>query len=103
MLQSVDQHLGNFIGTLLEYDAKNNVGIGTRYMRIKVCIDEPLKRGKMIKKASSKVKLDKLKYESLWVFCNICGIIGHSNRSYEMLINMGQKTKVAQKKNYLPK
>lgn len=94
MLQSARQQVGNFIGMFLEYDKKNNVGVGSRYMRIKVRIDvrKPLKRGKVIKKSGSEGKLEKLKYERLGVFCYICGITGHAEQSCESLINMTEDT-----------
>ncbi|KAG6772265.1 hypothetical protein POTOM_023665 [Populus tomentosa] len=50
MFVGVGKHLGNFIGTFVDYDMNNNNGVWRNYMRIRLLIDIslPLKRWKKI-------------------------------------------------------
>lgn len=48
MSEAVGKQLGNFFGTFIEYDAKNNAGIWREFTRLKVrvVVRKPLKRKK---------------------------------------------------------
>lgn len=52
MLEAVGIQLGNFFGSFVMYDSKNNSSIWREYMRIKINVDvrRPLKRKKKIKR-----------------------------------------------------
>ncbi|WOH08183.1 hypothetical protein DCAR_0727620 [Daucus carota subsp. sativus] len=52
MTEMVGKQLGNFFGTFLQYDAKNNSSIWREFMRIRIRVDvrKPLKRKKKIVK-----------------------------------------------------
>lgn len=75
MSEAVGQHIANFIGEFLEYDAKNSTSFGKSYMCIRVLIDvrKPLMRMKKIKKPGGEAKEVRFKYERLGPFCYLCG------------------------------
>lgn len=79
MALAVGQHLGNYIGEFVEYDANNSSGIWRSYMCIKVLLDVrlPLKKEKKVKKPDGEWKTVHFKYERLGVFYFFCGRIGH--------------------------
>lgn len=82
MSEVVGKQLGNFFGSFLEYDARNNSSIWREYMRLKVRIDvrKPLKRKKKIVKKDKSEVMVVCKYEKLGDFCFICGLVSHTER-----------------------
>lgn len=50
MTEMVEKQLGNFFGTFVQYDAKNNSSIWREYIRIRIKMDvrKPIKRKKKI-------------------------------------------------------
>ncbi|XP_074327265.1 uncharacterized protein LOC141665185 [Apium graveolens] len=82
MTEAVGVQLGNFFGTYITYDNKNNSSIWREYMRIKVRIDvrKPLKRKKKIKRKNGSEFVVSCKYERLGDFCFACGLVSHTER-----------------------
>ncbi|XP_060959153.1 uncharacterized protein LOC133030431 [Cannabis sativa] len=82
MTLSVITALGNFIGTFIESDPNNFVGVWRDFLRIRVRInvDKPIKRRMKVSSDISSWYWANFKYEKLPTFCFICGIIGHSER-----------------------
>ncbi|XP_074323028.1 uncharacterized protein LOC141659976 [Apium graveolens] len=82
MTEAVGVQLGNFFGTFITYDNKNNNSIWREYMRIKVRIDvrKPLKRKKKIKRKNGSEFVVSCKYERLGDFCFACGLVSHTER-----------------------
>lgn len=80
MSEAVGKQLGNFFGTFLEYDAKNNASIWREFMWLKIMVDvrKPLKRKKKICKRDKTEVIVQCKYERLEDFCFICGLLSHS-------------------------
>uniref|UniRef100_A0A803NLH2 Reverse transcriptase n=1 Tax=Cannabis sativa TaxID=3483 RepID=A0A803NLH2_CANSA len=76
----VCKDLGNFIGSFVEADKKNFLGLWRDYLRIRVTLDvsKPLKRRKKILTVDGKEFWVNFKYEHVPTFCFICGIMGHS-------------------------
>lgn len=71
--------LGNYIGKFVQFDPKSISSSWMDYMRLRVRLDVriPLKKGKKIilpDGSSSKVNF---KYERLFSFCFLCGLLGH--------------------------
>lgn len=90
MTQLVGETLGNFVGEFLEYDPNNNNGFWRNYMRVRVRLDvnQPLKRTKKIKKAGGECMEVQFKYERLGVFCFLCGVIGHVEQHCDKLFEL---------------
>lgn len=90
MLEVVGQHLGNYIGSFVEYDAHNNDWAWRSYMRLKVNVDVrfPLKKEKKVRKLGGEWKVVKFKYEKLGTFCYLCGVLGHTDQFCEKNFQM---------------
>ena len=60
--EKVCQDLGNFIGTFVESDSKNFMGLWREYLRIRVTLDvnQPLKRRRRIGRSKNEVFLGQL-------------------------------------------
>lgn len=72
--------LGNFIGTFetVEVNEQGNISGETLRVRIKININDPIKRGTNVQIGSSdKLKWIPITYEKLLDFCYHCGRIGH--------------------------
>ncbi|XP_060963951.1 uncharacterized protein LOC133033270 [Cannabis sativa] len=82
MTLSVVTALENFIGTFLESDPNNFLGVWRDCLRIRVRInvEKPIKRRMKISIDDSSWYWVNFKYERLPTFCFICGIIGHTER-----------------------
>jgi hypothetical protein len=80
MKEKVGKSLGDYIGSLVEYDKNNNTSFWRQYMRLRVKIDVrlPLKKDTRVKDREGNWCIVKFKYEKLGTFCFICGIMGHS-------------------------
>uniref|UniRef100_A0A803Q9H0 Zinc knuckle CX2CX4HX4C domain-containing protein n=1 Tax=Cannabis sativa TaxID=3483 RepID=A0A803Q9H0_CANSA len=89
MSERVVRDLGNFVGTFVKSDPNNFIGVWRDYLwvRIKLDITRPLRRKKKLEKQGSVVCYAHFKYEDLPTFCFICGILGHSDRSFERLFD----------------
>jgi 14-3-3 protein epsilon len=90
MSQTVGKKVGDYIGEFLEYDEKNDSLTWRKYMHIRVLVDVrlPLKRSKKITKQGGDCKLVHFKYERLWTFCYVCGLLGHSENRCPKLFDM---------------
>lgn len=78
MTEMMGKQLGNFFGTFLQYDAKNNSSIWREFMRLRIRVDvrKPLKRKKKIVKKDKTEIVVNCKYEKLVfvlsaVYCHI--------------------------------
>lgn len=82
MTEAVGQQLGNFFGSFVQYDPKNNSSIWRECMRIKIMLDvrKPLKRRKKIKRKNGSEFVVSCKYERLGDFCFACGLVTHTER-----------------------
>lgn len=82
MSESVGKQLGNFFGSFLSYDLRNNTSIWREYMRIRIKVDVrlPLKRKKKICKKDKSDFIVNCKYEKLGDFCFVCGMLTHTER-----------------------
>lgn len=82
MSEVVGQQLGNFFGSFVAYDPKNNSSIWRDCMRIKIRLDvrKPLKRKKKIKRKNGTEFIVTCKYERLGDFCFACGLVTHTER-----------------------
>lgn len=80
MSEAVGKQLGNFFGSFLQYDSKNNSSIWREFMRLRIRIDirKPLKRRKKICKKDKSEVMVSCKYEKLGDFCFICGMLSHT-------------------------
>jgi hypothetical protein len=76
----VGQGIGSFLGTLKAYDVRNT--IHSSYMRIKVAIDitVPLKKEQRVRASNGTFVTVNFKYEKLGVFCQRCGVFGHTDK-----------------------
>uniref|UniRef100_A0A803NFE8 Uncharacterized protein n=1 Tax=Cannabis sativa TaxID=3483 RepID=A0A803NFE8_CANSA len=89
MSQRVVRDIANYIGSFVEADPNNFMGIWRDYLRVRVTIrvDRPLKRKMKLEKVGSPVCWAIFKYEGLPTFCLICGIIGHAEKFCERLFD----------------
>lgn len=73
MTPVIGKHLRNYIGSLMEYDENNNVGVWRTFMRIKVRLDVrvPLKKEKKVKKPGGDWRVVKFRYEG-WMSSALC-------------------------------
>ncbi|KAH7863008.1 hypothetical protein Vadar_012099 [Vaccinium darrowii] len=71
------------IGEVLDVDEKSINEDRGKFVRVRVriCIDKPLKRGgNLVDREGNKVWIN-YKYERLPIFCYFCGLLGHEERS----------------------
>lgn len=82
MSQRVATDLRNYIGTYVEGDPNNFVGVWREYLRIRVSIplNIPIKRKMKLKKSAKEWCWVNFQYEAIPTFCFICGLIGHGER-----------------------
>lgn len=82
MSQRVVKDVGNYIGTFVEGDTNNFMGVWREYFRARVTIqiDKPLKRRMKLRKSEKQWCWVNFKYEGVPTFCFICGLIGHSEK-----------------------
>ncbi|KAH9752557.1 CCHC-type domain-containing protein [Citrus sinensis] len=87
MSAKILKDIGNYIGTFLESDEHNLMGVWRNYMRIRVAIDvrKPLKRRMKLKKVGGDWIWVDFKYERLNIFCFICGLLGHTEKQCPQL------------------
>ncbi|PNX81632.1 endonuclease/exonuclease/phosphatase family protein, partial [Trifolium pratense] len=90
MKEKVGSSLGNYLGSLLEYDRNNNSSFWRQYMRLRVRIDVrlPLKKDSRVKDRNGEWCMVKFKYEKLGIFCFVCGIMGHTESKCEIRFAM---------------
>lgn len=91
MLKGMARQLGNFFGEFLDYDTMIiSKGI-KKFMHIKVKIDvqQPLKRRKRIIYGRDKITFVLFKYEKLSLFCFLCGRLGHGESFYSLRLIQG--------------
>lgn len=82
MSEVMGKQLGNFFGSFLQYDSKNNSSIWREFMRLRVRVDvrKPLKRRKKIYKKDKTEVMVTCKYEKLGDFCFVCGLLSYTER-----------------------
>uniref|UniRef100_A0A803PF19 Reverse transcriptase domain-containing protein n=1 Tax=Cannabis sativa TaxID=3483 RepID=A0A803PF19_CANSA len=82
MSAKVVKDIGNYVGTFVEADKNNFMGIWRDYLRVRVAVrvDLPLKRRMKLEKKGGEMCYANFKYEDLPTFCFICGILGHSEK-----------------------
>ncbi|XP_062086519.1 uncharacterized protein LOC133792629 [Humulus lupulus] len=73
---------GGFIGTFISSCPKNYTGVWREFLRVRVRIniEQPLKRRMKIQNSKGEAFWAEFKYERLPTFCFICGILGHSEK-----------------------
>jgi hypothetical protein len=84
----VGQAVGRFLGELKEYDNRNTVH--STYMRLKVRINisNPLQQCWKVRANEGNYVTILFKYEKLGVFCYLCGVIGHMDKSCPKLFDL---------------
>jgi hypothetical protein len=84
----VGQAVGRFLGELKEYDNRNTVH--STYMRLKVRINvnNPLQQGWKVRSSEGNFVPILFKYEKLGIFCFLCGMLGHTDKSCVKLFDM---------------
>uniref|UniRef100_A0A803P4M6 Zinc knuckle CX2CX4HX4C domain-containing protein n=1 Tax=Cannabis sativa TaxID=3483 RepID=A0A803P4M6_CANSA len=87
MSEIVVKQLGNYIGTFVESDMNNFMGLWRDYLRVRVTIqvDQPLKRKKKLQVKNEPDCYAHFKYEDLSAFCFICCILGHSEKFCDVI------------------
>ncbi|XP_074373435.1 uncharacterized protein LOC141713759 [Apium graveolens] len=82
MSQRVATDIGNYIGSYVDGDPNNFIGVWREYLRIRVSIplDKPIKRRIKIKKSAKEWCWVNFQYEAIPAFCFIYGLIGHGER-----------------------
>lgn len=87
MSELVGKHLANYIGEFVDYDPSNNSCVWRAYMRLRVRVDvrQPLKKNRRVRMEGGDWCVVTFKYEKLTTFCFVCGILGHSEQSCEVL------------------
>lgn len=90
MSQRVATDIGNYIGTYVEGDANNFVGVWRDYLRIRVTLslDTPIKRRMKLRKSDKEWCWVNFQYEAIPTFCFICGMIGHGERFCDKVFDM---------------
>ena len=80
MYTQVGKQFGEFVGKFIQYDEINNIRFEASYKWVKVQIDvsQPLKRWKKILLSNGSSSQDLFKYESLGLFCFLCGKLSHT-------------------------
>lgn len=79
MSQRVIKDIGNYIGTYIDGDSNNFVGVWREFLCIRVSIplDTPIKRRMKLRKSEKDWCWVNFKYKVIPTFCFICGMIGH--------------------------
>lgn len=82
MSQRVAMDVGNYIGSYVDGDPNNFVGVWRDYLRIRVSLplNSPIKRRMKLKKSENNWCWVNFQYEAIPTFCFICGMIGHGER-----------------------
>jgi hypothetical protein len=77
----VGNGIGKYLGELIEFDSRNTHH--SSYMRLKVRIDVtvPLKQEWQIRVNDGSYATMQFKYEKLGVFCYLCGLLGHTDKT----------------------
>lgn len=90
MSEAVGKHVGNTIGSFLEYDPKNTSEFWCLFMRVRVLLDvrKPLLKKLKLRKPGGDAKEVVLKYETLDIFCYMCGMLGHLDNSCNKLFDL---------------
>jgi 14-3-3 protein epsilon len=90
MKEKVGIALGNFIGSLVEYDKNNKTSFWRQYMRLRVRLDvrNPLKKDTRVKNQDGEWCTIRFKYEKLGVFYFVCGIMGHAENRCDVRFAM---------------
>ncbi|GMI94126.1 hypothetical protein HRI_003081900 [Hibiscus trionum] len=91
--EKVAKSIGSFIGGFVEYDS-TAVTLGyKRIMRIRVLFDcrLPLKRKKKLILGGGKAHYVRFEYEKLYLFCFICGLIGHGESFCPVRVVKGEE------------
>ncbi|CAN0825604.1 hypothetical protein LINGRAHAP2_LOCUS452 [Linum grandiflorum] len=84
--ESVGRALGDFVGCYLSYDENNAIVYLDAYMRIRVMLDvrAPLQKERLVELHGGKEVNCLFRYERLYIFCFVCGILGHKEHQCEL-------------------
>lgn len=85
MSQRVVNDIGNYIGTFVESDPNNFIGVRREYLRVRVVIpiDVSLKRKMKLRRSNDQWCWASFRYEGVPTFCFVCGMMGHSEKFCE--------------------
>lgn len=85
--ENILKSVASYIGTYIKSDQNTFVGGWKPYVRIRVLLDinKPLKRRLKIKREGDSWSWLNFKYKRLGTFCFVCGIIGHSERDFNIV------------------
>lgn len=86
----VVQDVSNYIGSYVESDANNFIGVWHEYPRVRVTIplNRPLKRRMKLKKSEESWCWVNFKYEVVPTFCFICGLMGHNEKFCDKIFDI---------------
>lgn len=89
MSQRVVTDIGNYIGTLIESDQNNFIGVWRDFLRVRVSLnlDVRLKRRMKLKRSDSNWCWVNFRYEAIPTFCFICGMVGHGVKFCDKLFD----------------
>lgn len=80
---AIAQHLGEF----KEYDRLNTLNSSFMKLKVRINVSEPLNQEWRIRREGGEWVTMVFRYESLGLFCYACGILGHSDRTCELLFD----------------
>ena len=79
--------IAQYLEEFKEYDKNNTFHNSFMKLKVRINVTEPLKHEWKIQKGGGERVTMIFKYESLGLFCYVCGILVHSNMTYEMLFD----------------
>jgi 14-3-3 protein epsilon len=85
---STKSRSGYRLGELKEYDHRNSVH--SSYMRLKVHINvnNPLQQSWQVRANEGNYVHILFKYDKISILCNLCGLLGHTDKNCPKLFNM---------------
>ncbi|XP_019184964.1 PREDICTED: uncharacterized protein LOC109179941 [Ipomoea nil] len=87
--KKIAEMIGAFFGSFITADTEKLEGLWKDFMRVRVqlYVSKPLKRKMKVKPPKGDSFYIEFKYERLPTFCFICGLIGHNEKSCDILFD----------------
>jgi hypothetical protein len=84
----VGQAVGQFLGELKEYDHRNSVHSSYMRLKVRINVNNPLQQSWKVRANEGNYVQILYKYERLGIFCYLCGLLGHTDKSCPKLFEM---------------